>query len=82
MSSGSIDIAQVDKDRLSHRLFQGNKIQRAELLPFGDDDQRVRALRAFIGVGAIGNIVQHQLRLLHADRIEGAHLGALILQRR
>src|SRR5579883_1603269 len=43
---GAIDVAQVDQDRLLHRLLDALEIEGAELLPFGDADERVGALGA------------------------------------
>ena len=63
-------------------LLQAVEIERAELVPFGDDDERVGALGAAIGVVAVVDVGQHLPRLLHADRIEGPNLGADVQQRR
>ncbi len=49
-----VDVAQVDDHRPRHRLLELVEIERAELLPFGDDDQRIGAFGAAIGAVAIG----------------------------
>ena len=47
----SIDVAQVDQDRLFHDRFKAIEVEGPELLPFGDDDQGIR-VRAIIGAVA------------------------------
>src|SRR5437764_13097280 len=42
----AIDVAQVDQHRLLHHRFDAVEIERAELLPLGDDHQRIGALGA------------------------------------
>src|SRR5689334_11440315 len=44
----TIDIAQIDQHGLLHHRFDAVEIERAELLPFGDDHQRVGVLGARI----------------------------------
>src|SRR3984957_19298654 len=45
-----INIAQVDHDRRGQTGFDPSEVESAKLVPFGDDDRRVRALEASIGV--------------------------------
>ena len=67
---------------LAIRSLEPIEIERAELLPFRDDDQRIGALGAVVGSVAIGHArCSICLRLLHAVRIVGAHFGAHVLQR-
>ena len=78
---GLIDVAQVDQDRPRHHGLQAVEIERAELLPLGDDHQRVGAFRARVWPVAIGDVAEDGLRLLHAGRIVGADLRPHVLQR-
>src|SRR5436190_1968992 len=79
---GQVDVAQIDdRRRPGHRLLQPVEVERAELLPFRADHQRVRALGAVVLVAAINQLRQQLLCLLHADRIVGPHLGAHVVQR-
>src|SRR5215470_14234920 len=78
---GAIDVAQVDHHWTRHQLLEAVEVERAELLPFGDDHQRIGALGAIVCAIAIGHAVEHALRLLHADGIIDAHLRAHVLQR-
>src|SRR6185503_13684257 len=45
-----INITQVDHDRGRQATFDPTEVESAELVPLGDDDSRVRALEASIGV--------------------------------
>src|SRR5690348_9828152 len=45
-----VDVAAVDDDRTAHDLFDAAKVELAELVPFGDDDERVCAVRNLVGV--------------------------------
>jgi hypothetical protein len=47
-----IDVAQIDHHRRAQRSLDAAKVEGAERVPFGDDDQRVGALEA--GIGAAG----------------------------
>jgi hypothetical protein len=47
----AVDVAQVDQHRLLHRGPAALEIERAELLPFGDDDEGIGAVGA--GIGAV-----------------------------
>src|SRR5262245_38868382 len=51
-----IDVLEIDDYRACHDLFEARQIERAELLPFGDNDQRVGAGGSGIGAVAIGHI--------------------------
>jgi hypothetical protein len=73
---GSIDIAQIDDHRLRHFALQALQIKCAELRPFRDNHERIGAADASVGVFAIFDARQFLARLLHADRIVRAHLGA------
>src|SRR5205085_8482375 len=73
---GAVDVAEVDDDGLRHGRLQPVEVERPELHPFGDDDDRIGAFRAGIGILAIGDVRQLTLGLLHADGIEGLHLRA------
>src|SRR5712671_4785940 len=77
---GAIDVAQIDDHGLRHLAFQPLKIERAELHPFRHDHQCVGAARARIGIIAIFDVGQFAARLLHADRVVRAHLGAHVEQ--
>src|SRR6266704_6803554 len=77
---GAIDVAQIDDHGLRHLTFQPFKIERAELHPFRHDHQCVGTARAYIGIVAIFDIGQFAARLLHADRVVRAHLGAHVEQ--
>jgi hypothetical protein len=46
---GAIDVAEIDNDRLGHEGFEPEKIQGAELLPFGRNHHRIRAFGRAIG---------------------------------
>src|SRR5512135_2446901 len=66
-----VDVAQVDQHRPLHYALEPVEIERAELLPLGDDHQRGSALRTVVGVLAKGDVADHRLGLLHALRIVG-----------
>ena len=75
-----IDVAQVDHHRLAQGGFYPRKVEGAERVPFGDDDQRVGAFEA--GVGAAGEFDAGQQRLgrFGAFGIEGDDPRSLGLQ--
>src|SRR5205823_13778670 len=56
-------------------------VERAELLPFGNDDKCVGIFRAEIGIFAILDIAQNLAGVLHAHRVESFYGCAHILQR-
>ena len=43
-----INVTQIDNDRGGHRGLEPIEIERAELLPFGHDDDRIRAFGAAV----------------------------------
>ena len=77
---GAIDVAQVDDHGLRQFALQALQIERAVLHPFGHDHHGVGAAHAGVGIVAIFDIGQFAARLLHADRIVRAHLGAHVEQ--
>ena len=74
--SRPIDVAQVDRHRIHHRLLQPFEVECAELFPLRHDHKRRSALDAGTGVVTEGDMDDHRPRLLHADRIVGAYLDA------
>ena len=53
-----VDIAQVDEDRLGQQRLDAAEVERAESIPFGDDDERRGILAAGIGIAAVIEIVE------------------------
>src|SRR5215510_15635960 len=52
----AIHIAQIDQNGLRHDGLQPIEIERAKLLPFGDDHQNRGALRTAVGIAAKGDV--------------------------
>src|ERR1700704_1863629 len=59
-----IEVAPVENDRRLEDLLQALEIRAAELLPLGDDGERIRALGGLIGV-----LRQHEARLAGVDTL-------------
>ena len=59
-----VDIPQVDDHGCGHDLLDPPEIERTKLAPLGDDDERVRAAGAGVGVVAIFDAAQLLPRLL------------------
>src|SRR5579863_9011118 len=78
---GAVDVAQIDDHRARHYALEPSQIERAELLPFGGDDDGIGAVGGGIGAVAIFNGGQKRFDLLHAGRIVAAHRGAEVVQR-
>ena len=73
-------IAKIDQDRRREQTANPAKVERAESLPFRHQDQRMRSLRAVIGVLGECNVVQKRTGESHSRRIIGAHVRARVLQ--
>ena len=65
----TVDVAQIDKNSLRHHALQSIEIQRAELLPLGDDHQRRGAFRA--GIESLQNVIL-PMRLLACSMPTGS----------
>ena len=73
------DIAQINHDRASHQLSKLGDIERAELLPFGNDDKCVGIFGAQIGIFAILDIAQDLAGVLHPDSWSLPRLAWLVM---
>src|SRR5688572_13640842 len=70
-----VEVAQVDQQLLAQQLLRSLEIQRSEVVPFGYDDRRVGTFHRFVGIAAIGHVIEQLRSLLHAFRIAGTHRG-------
>ena len=61
--------------------FDAIEIERAELIPFGHDDERVGLVAAGIGVVEKRQAFQNKAGLIHAFGIEGVDARPAVLQR-
>src|ERR1035437_8139249 len=71
-----VDVASIDDHRPTHRHLQATEVEMAELVPFRDQYEAVRAIRQRIGVGGVFDLRQQHARPLHRGRVVGTDLGA------
>src|SRR3989475_7016052 len=71
-----IDVAPVDDHRTAHRRLDPAEVELAELVPFGDHNQRVRAIGESIRITAVLDVGQLDPRAFHGRRVVTANLGA------
>ena len=78
-----VDVAQIDDDGVRQRRLDAIEIERAELIPFGQDHHRVGIRRCRHRDRARSSSPAMSLRAsVHAGRIIGAHVRALRHERR
>src|SRR6266851_7455924 len=71
-----VDFSPVHDDRPSHQLLYPRHVELAELVPFRDEDQGVRAGGDLVRVLQILDLGEQHLRSLHRGWVIRAHLGA------
>src|SRR5437879_13304869 len=54
---GLEDVAAVEDDRPAHHLAQVLEVRAAELVPFGDEEEPVRALGGVVAAGSVEHAV-------------------------
>src|SRR5947199_9537263 len=64
-----VDVASVDEDRRAHRASDAREVELAELVPFGHEDQRIRAGGHLVRVLAVLEVREDLLRPFHGGRI-------------
>src|SRR5580704_1097898 len=65
-----VEVATVDQDRALQRLFDPPEIRVAVLVPVGDDDERVGAMRrVIVRIGVRDAIAQPPPRFVLGDRV-------------
>src|SRR5260370_7859550 len=76
-----INIPKVDDHWASHQVPHAFQIQRAELFPFGHNDNRVGIFDAVVRSLTIGHVDKDRFGLLHSDWVIDPDLGTHVLQR-
>src|SRR5947209_19057976 len=76
-----VDVAQVNENLAAHCRSDPVEVERAELVPLGDDDQRIGAIRRRIGVLGKLDTGEDLLGLLARHGIERRDLGSALDQR-
>src|SRR5919109_426414 len=71
-----VDVPAVDDDGPAHELLDPGHIELPELVPFGDQDEGVRARGDLVGVAHVDDAREQDLGPLDRRRVEGSHLGA------
>src|SRR6516164_3180948 len=61
-----VDVAQIDYQRARQQGFDAAQIERAELIPFSQQDQRIGALHRLVSIPAIDQLGHKLFRLVHA----------------
>jgi hypothetical protein len=67
-----VDIAEIDRHVAAHRNFQPVEVERAELVPFRDDDSNIRRLGRLARRSTPGDPRQKGLGILACVRIVGS----------
>src|SRR2546423_2347146 len=73
---GVVDVAPVDDDRSAHQLFHSCHVQLPELVPLGDEHERIRTGGHLVRVLPIFHFRQQHLRALDRGRVVSANFGA------
>src|SRR5438067_3587593 len=73
---GVVDVAPVDDDGPAHQLLHTCHVELPELVPFGDEHERIRTSGHLVRVLPIFDLRQQHLRALDRSRVVSPHLGA------
>src|SRR6266571_8828515 len=71
-----VDVSPIHDDRAAHELFDARHVELAELVPFGDQDDRVRPRGNLVGTFQILHLRQEHPGRLHRGRVISSDLGA------
>src|SRR5215216_2287138 len=68
-----VDVSEINYIQLAHHRFQLPEVETSELVPLGDDHERVTAACRVVLVFAIGHVRQNSLRRFDSRRVISPH---------